>query len=359
MKKFLTLLLVLLFLSSSFKALASYGYFGNCGTFVEFGSTFYYAGACNSGNPALNGANLGSNLTTLSLNTIQQKTFQNGGDNVFNGFLNYRVYKQGATPGAFTTVNLTFGTDLGGGDYQREATPATNICSGLSGNLTYVFECYFYSQVTWNGQTAGTVNATIFESNSSNNFIATFTTNASLSVEYTNILAKPTNKGVNINWQTASERDNAYFRIERSSDGEFFSAIGEMKGAGNSQSAHDYAFTDVQPATGINYYRIKDVDINGVETTSKVVSTVYNSKDVGDKLSLSPNPVVGLVNINYNAQTEGNTSVNVYDYSGKLILSQIAHLTSGGNSVIVDVANLLSGVYIVKVNAEVQRFVKL
>lgn len=180
-----------------------------------------------------------------------------------------------------------------------------------------------------------------------------------LPVKYTSFTAGEIKNTIFLKWVTAEEKDNAYFKVEHSVDGEVFRAIGEIKGAINSYTSKDYTFTDATPTTGINYYRIKDVDINGVVTTSKVVSAVYNTKVVGDKLSLSPNPAVNLVNVNFNAQAEGNATINVYDYSGRLLSSQLAHFTEGANNVNVDVVNLFSGVYIVRVNAEIQRFVKM
>ena len=194
--------------------------------------------------------------------------------------------------------------------------------------------------------------------NSGSNY--SYTTNASLAVTYIDILAKPTTKGVELNWSTATETDNANFEIEHSNDGEVFNSIGEEKGAGNSKSVNTYSFTDAQPAFGINYYRIVDVDYNGVKTTSKTVSVVYNGKsNATDVISISPNPTFNALNIYYNTSLKENSTLIICDLRGRLIASQTINISNGSSNTLIDVSNLLSGVYIVRINNDVQRFVKM
>jgi len=242
----------------------------------------------------------------------------------------------------------------GSGIQYRDVKLNVDLCVGLSGNLTYTFESY-WSSPTNNVNGSGT----IYENNSGSNYIATFITDATLSVTYVNILAKPNSKGVAINWSTATETENSYFKIEHSGDGEVFNSVGEIKGNGTSKNEHDYTFTDVQPAIGINYYRIVDVDYNGVKTTSKTVSVAYTNQNAGNVLNIAPNPTVSSLSLSYEAQTAENSFMNIYDFNGRLILLQAINLTKGSNNARIDVSNLLSGIYIVKINNEVQRFVKM
>ena len=180
-----------------------------------------------------------------------------------------------------------------------------------------------------------------------------------LPIELTFLAANQINKSVAVNWSTATETENSYFKIEHSSDGEAFSSVGEIKGNGTSKNKHDYTFTDTQPVLGINYYRIVDVDYNGVKTTSKTVSVVYTNQNAGNVLNIAPNPTVSSLSLSYEAQTTENSLMNIYDFNGRLILSQAINLTNGSNNARIDVSNLLSGIYIVKINNEVQRFVKM
>ena len=350
MQKLFTLLSSLLF---SICLCASPFYTNTCATFVQIGGTTYEAKSC-GGNPSLNGAMIGTNVATLTLGFIQQFTDQGGG-NVTDGTFHYKIYSSTVSSSSvpFTDVALNYdGSGSTATIAHRDVTSNVNLCTGLSGPLTYKFECYWSSNTTANG--------TIFDSNSGSNYIATFTTNASLAVTYIDILAKPTTKGVGINWSTATETDNAQFKIEHSNDGEVFNSIGEVKGAGNSKNVNIYSFTDAQPALGINYYRIVDIDYNGVKTTSKTVSVVYNGKsNATDVISISPNPTFNALNIYYNTSVKENSTLTIYDLRGRLIASQTINLSNGSSNTLIDVSNLLSGVYIVRINNDVQRFVKM
>ena len=78
------------------------------------------------------------------------------------------------------------GNGCGSGIQYRDAKLNVDLCVGLSGNLTYIFESY-WSSPTNNGNGSGTT----YENNSGSNYIATFITDATLSVTYVDILAKP------------------------------------------------------------------------------------------------------------------------------------------------------------------------
>ncbi len=71
------------------------------------------------------------------------------------------------------------------------------------------------------------------------------------------------NGTVLIHWQTTSEVNNAFFILERSTDGIGFEAIGKVNGKGNTSELSTYLFTDRTAGTGIVYYRLKQVDFDG------------------------------------------------------------------------------------------------
>jgi len=94
------------------------------------------------------------------------------------------------------------------------------------------------------------------------------------------------NKSINLKWSTASEINNDYFELEQSKNGETFTAITKVKGAGYSASIKDYSFTDLNPIDGKNYYRLKQVDIDGVSQNSQIISVnIKNDLEV----VISPN----------------------------------------------------------------------
>ena len=80
------------------------------------------------------------------------------------------------------------------------------------------------------------------------------------------------NKGIQLNWSTASEKDNQRFVVERSEDGINFKRIGEIPGSVSTNNIKHYFFNDQNPNAGLNYYRLKQQDFNGELTVFKTIS---------------------------------------------------------------------------------------
>jgi hypothetical protein len=92
------------------------------------------------------------------------------------------------------------------------------------------------------------------------------------------------NQQVELQWQTANERDFSHFEIEKSSDGQTFSPIGRMAGKGD---ASFYQFADTNPQE-INYYRLKQVDEDGSSKYSPMV--VLRKNAAQNWIQVAPNP---------------------------------------------------------------------
>jgi hypothetical protein len=175
-----------------------------------------------------------------------------------------------------------------------------------------------------------------------------FSSSTPLAVELTNLTAKSINKTTVLNWQTASEKDNQGFTVERSLNGTDYAAIGQVKGNGTTNTVRNYTFTDVTPTTGVNYYRLRQADFNGKETLSKVVSVISGKNFLVLKNTLVQN----LLDVTVGEETKGPLSI--FNVSGQLVYSAKVQ----GNQLL-DVSALTSGLYIVRTEAgDVSRFVK-
>lgn len=73
----------------------------------------------------------------------------------------------------------------------------------------------------------------------------------------------PTNSGVMLQWQTASEINNAHFEVQRSGNGLAWQSFQEITGAGNSNRRVTYTVEDANPSNGVNLYRLKQIDYDG------------------------------------------------------------------------------------------------
>ena len=161
---------------------------------------------------------------------------------------------------------------------------------------------------------------------------------------------------VDIDWSTATETNNAFFTIERSTDGETFSEIAMVKGAGNSMETMYYTANDPNILGGIVYYRLKQTDYDGHYVYSQVVSV--NEKASGH-IRLYPDPVTSEVNIVYYATDVGEmNTLEVYDCVGRLACRKnIISSAKGENKYTLDVSLLAKGAYILKLNTMGKIFV--
>jgi len=94
----------------------------------------------------------------------------------------------------------------------------------------------------------------------------------SLPIELISFGARNDGPAVLLEWSTASETDNQYFTIERSTDGLSYSALLSTPGAGTSQTAIDYKAHDAEPVVGVSYYRLRQTDFDGSSAVSDAVA---------------------------------------------------------------------------------------
>ncbi len=102
---------------------------------------------------------------------------------------------------------------------------------------------------------------------------------------------------VKIKWETTNEINSKSFTVERSTEGINYSVITTVDAAGNSNTTKSYEVTDGQPATGKNFYRLKQTDIDGHSSLSVVVQVSFKQLK-NDQLFLYPNPVNDHLQIN-------------------------------------------------------------
>ncbi len=175
-----------------------------------------------------------------------------------------------------------------------------------------------------------------------------FYSNTAIPVELVTFKAKANNSTTVLSWLTASEINNQGFGIERSNDGTNYTAIGNVKGNGTTSAAHNYTFTDNAPATGSNYYRLRQTDFNGKETMSSVVSVLFGKGGLIVRNTLAHN------SLDVTASDVTPTPLSIFNLSGQQVY---VGKVQGSQSI--DVSALSAGLYIVRTAAgEVGRFVK-
>ncbi|ALO15373.1 hypothetical protein L21SP5_01731 [Salinivirga cyanobacteriivorans] len=113
-----------------------------------------------------------------------------------------------------------------------------------------------------------------------------------LPVELLSFTGKDDGGIVKLNWVTASETNNDYFAVQHSTDATNYSTIGTVSGAGNSVETNNYDFTHYQPANGINYYRLKQVDFDGNFEIHQTIAVHTESLSLvgNESFKIYPNP---------------------------------------------------------------------
>ncbi len=81
---------------------------------------------------------------------------------------------------------------------------------------------------------------------------------------------------IKLTWHTVAEVNVSYFEIEKSTNGIQYSSIAKVSAA-NNPGTHDYETYDPSPENGINYYRLKMVDIDGAFKHSNIINLRFNS----------------------------------------------------------------------------------
>jgi len=139
--------------------------------------------------------------------------------------------------------------------------------------------------------------------------------NCSLPVTLINFTAERAENTIVLKWKTSAEQNSEKFEIERSTNGKSWKVIGRQKSTGESASVANYSFTDAEPVTGENLYRLKMVDLDQTFAYSRIVNIHFNS---ALKSEFYPNPVSELLTLK---STDWNqvSSVEMYDIQGRLV----------------------------------------
>jgi hypothetical protein len=167
---------------------------------------------------------------------------------------------------------------------------------------------------------------------------------------------------VQLIWQTASEINNDFVEIQRSEEGRNFIPVGKVKGT-NSSNLTRYTFNDVDLKDGTMYfYRLRQVDLDGTQKIFDPVSvrtqTCRNQKFV----SIYPNPVMDKLNVSFKGFESFETSKLVITNSIGEVVRIFDNVTLTDQKEL-DVTNLISGIYNLKLESAnesfVYRFVKI
>ena len=148
---------------------------------------------------------------------------------------------------------------------------------------------------------------------------------------------------VQMEWATATEINNDYFEIQRSTDGINFTAIKQEQGAGNSNTIIVYTETNVNPVKDISYYRLKQVDFNGEFSYSNIA--IINAPEGINIINLWPNPSVNEFTFLLTSSENTKLNIAIVDMQGKTVKKITQPINESASVLTIDTRQLLSGYY--------------
>lgn len=254
------------------------------------------------------GTSSSSNKLTNNGNVVVTGDFSNSGGPITT---NNKVYSFDATP------TFSWGSSIDGVTYNGSNT------NGMKNQLKTKAQLN-----SANAPLAGFVNALL----------------GTLPIKLISFTGSLENSAVTLNWATAQEEGFDHFELERASEDLKFETIGQLKGTEyDTNDEHIYSLTDNRPMIGMNYYRLKSVDLDDAFEYSVIVSIVVETSKT---ISVYPNPSNGdFVNVSANFDISENAAVMIFNQEGALL--QQTQLTE--REARINFTNhLTSGVYILK-----------
>lgn len=128
------------------------------------------------------------------------------------------------------------------------------------------------------------------------------------------------NRAIKLQWHTASEYNSKQFDLEKSFDGITYKLLKSVPAAGNSSTIKEYQFTDPEPLSEKNYYRLRSVDIDDKNTLSNVV--LVKVPDIKQAIYVLGNPVNDHIDIRFSKVTVQKTNLRLLDMTGKAVLEE-------------------------------------
>ena len=175
-----------------------------------------------------------------------------------------------------------------------------------------------------------------------------------LPVELSSFTSETVANNVFLNWSTSSEENNSGYDIERLSTGgvrgktlDVWNKVGFVQGNGNSNTSHNYTFTDKKLQSGKYKYRLKQIDFNGnykyYELSNEVIIGIPGKFYLSQNY---PNPFNPVTDLEFGISDLGFVSLKVHDALGNEVAVLVNEKKNRGSyEVEFDGSSYASGIY--------------
>ena len=184
-------------------------------------------------------------------------------------------------------------------------------------------------------------------SSKTDRFMLVFAPQTILSISGTTLQAmRNGNNSISLDWKTITENNVANYVLEKSADGINFYTIESAIAKMNNGADANYAFQDLIPFQGNNFYRIKIIFLNSTVKYTEVVK-LGSLKKTAD-ITIYPNPATGrTLNLYIGKQLQGNFQLLLTNIAGQQVWSsKVLYSHNNGNKITIELPqNIAAGNY--------------
>lgn len=227
-------------------------------------------------------------------------------------------------------------SDLWGTSWTPAQINATNFCAQLSAQMNAGLASLFLTA------NVDAISVTVYY------------TASILPVDFISFTGQQESQTISLQWQTASEKNHAYFSVEKMNNNYHWDVMETVTGKGNSSGIRSYTVYDQHPAP-INYYRIRQTDRSGQSSQSESIAVEYKTGS-GDKPAVYPVPAGSMLYIDYDPVIQ---NLEIISSKGMLMQAEVQDTDRGAR---LNIASLDPGMYFLKIytqaNVIITRFIK-
>jgi len=156
-----------------------------------------------------------------------------------------------------------------------------------------------------------------------------------------------------IKWVSASEMNNDYYTLKHSADGQFFTDIATIKGAGTTSDTSEYEFFNTAVVEGFNYYKLFQTDFDsqisasGIIELNRVIQNIEEQVAASNSLTVYPVPSIDFLYVDINNYT--NNSLAIYNAAGQKTNETMYQVSVSNRAIKIDTKQLAKGIYIINI----------
>lgn len=322
----------------------------------------------------LNGGNGGGivliKANTLATNTIcsssiritsnGETTLNCGNDGAGGGGAGGSILMQIANYNINPSCTLTLSANGGNGGNSTSGEPHGGGGGGGQGVIIYsvVQPTLNVTSTTTNGtpgtdNSGGVVTATGGGGTNNTGIISNSVTPLPIDLVSFSVNCNNVTESVKIEWITATEKNNDFFLIEKSTDALNWIIINQTKGSGNSYYTKKYLFEDYDINSDFAYYRLTQVDFDQQSKTFQNIAYVENCQKTNFDFDFFPNPAQEIIYL----KNTSNANVTITNVMGQEL--EIIFMNSNE----LDISSFINGIYFIKITdktgkSKTKKFVK-